>query len=71
VVKIMLGTVLVLSAIGLAIFGYVADIHAFFKIMFWVAAVDLVMTVFWKPLLKPGPMAKMAYPELTDEDGII
>jgi hypothetical protein len=34
-----------------------------------IAVIDLVMTVVYKPLLKPGPIAKSMY-NLTD-DGVI
>jgi hypothetical protein len=36
-----------------------------------IAVIDLVMTIVWhKPLLKPGPAAKLMY-GVTDDDGVI
>lgn len=37
-----------------------------------VIAVDLFMTVvFKKPLLRPGPLAKLGHKNLSDKDGIL
>lgn len=34
-------------------------------------AVDLIMTLFGKPLFKPGPIAKSMFPGLNDDDGYL
>lgn len=43
----------------------------FFIIGFGLVAVDLIMTVRGKPLFKPGPIARLGYPNLDPNDGYI
>ena len=63
-IKTLLGIALLLSAALLVGLAYL--VGGFLAIPLLVAAADLVATVFWKPLIGPGPLAKSMYPGLED-----
>ena len=70
---LFLATIMILSAVGLTIFGgfVIVTVGGVLSIvlglLLWVVAADLVCSVYGRPLIKAGPIAKLMYPSL-DED---
>jgi hypothetical protein len=64
-IKIFLGTVLILFAICLII-AAILFFKGIFSILILVIAADLICTVFWKPLIKAGPIVKFLHKDLKD-----
>jgi len=59
--KKSLEIILILVAIGLFVFAFIVKGIIGFLII--LAGIDLLCTVFWKPLFKKGPYAKLIYPD--------
>jgi len=73
-VLLFLATIMILSAVGLTIFGGVVivivggGLGLILALFLWLAAADLVCSVFRRPLIKAGPIAKLMYPSLSEDE---
>jgi hypothetical protein len=64
--KILLALCLLVAAAGATYLALATDSIAI-SILFLFVAVDLIASVFAKPLIGPGPIAKFLYPCLENE----
>lgn len=65
--KLIMACILLIAACGCFTAVWLFNDSWLLQLAFLVAAADLVSTVFWEPLIGPGPLAKAAYQEL-DQD---
>lgn len=67
-IRITLKILLFLVAIGLILFALLAKIWPILSFLIILAAIDLLATIFYKPLFKQGPFAKFLYGDLEDKE---